>query len=219
MQWIFLPNSCSTCPDCLTFWLVPGSFVYEMSILCLKKASLLYVNQCPFYFFDFSAAYPIWLCLYTSMPAVYLYFVQVFHDLSSNYSWSQLPGVKGGACWKLEGQINVHWGAKTVMFKKYLLRKVSVAQNGGDVRVSELKRSPSWSDEIRRPWICFCGHHVLSLQCFSTIKPWQNNFKMFRGPNCLADSPKSVLVGLENFKGQKVACFAKVAYFMKSCRN
>ena len=65
------------------------------------------------------------------MPAVYPYFVPVFHDLSSNYSWSQLPGVKGGACWKLEGQINVHWGAKTVMLKNYLLRKVSVAQNEG----------------------------------------------------------------------------------------
>jgi hypothetical protein len=104
-----------------------------------KGLTAIRESTCPFYFYDFSAVYPIFCFLdIDSMRAVYLCFVQFVHDLSSNYSWSQLPGVKGGACWKLEGQINVHWGAKTVMLKNYLLRKVSVAQNGGNVRVSEL---------------------------------------------------------------------------------
>ena len=84
-----------------------------------KKTLLLYVNQCPFYFYDFSAVYPILtLSIYIYACCVSnstVYFVQFIHDLSSTYSFSQLPGVKGGAYWKFETQINVHWGAKPVM--------------------------------------------------------------------------------------------------------
>ena len=80
-----------------------------------KGLTAIRESTCPFYFYDFSAVYPIFCFLdIDSMRAVYLCFVQFVHDLSSNYSVSQVPGVKGGACWKFEVQINVHWRAKPV---------------------------------------------------------------------------------------------------------
>ena len=80
-----------------------------------KGLTAIRESKCPFYFYDFSAVYPIFYFLdIDSMRAVYLCFVQFVHDLSSNYSVSQVPGVKGGACWKFEVQINVHWRAKPV---------------------------------------------------------------------------------------------------------
>ena len=82
----------------------------ETSTLCLKKDPCIressWINNTLSISMTSLRCILYWLCLYTSMPAVYLYFVQFIHDLCS-----QLPGVKG---WKLEGQINVHCWAKPV---------------------------------------------------------------------------------------------------------
>ena len=143
----------------------------ETSTLCLKKDPCIressWINNTLSISMTSLRCILYWLCLYTSMPAVYLYFVQFIHDLCS-----QLPGVKG---WKLEGQINVHCGAKPVTSHSHVNLHAEEGQScteGGNVRMSELKRSLSWRDEIRHPWMCFCGHHLLSLQGFPTIKLW-----------------------------------------------
>jgi hypothetical protein len=91
----------------------------EMSSLCLKRPySYTWTNVLSISMTSLRSIL-YWLCLYIHLLLLCIestvYIVQFIHDLSSTYSFSQLPGVKGGAYWKFETQINVHLGAKPVM--------------------------------------------------------------------------------------------------------
>ena len=155
----------------------------EMSSLCLKRPySYTWTNVLSISMTSLRSIL-YWLCLYTSTPVVY----RIYSILCAVYPrfvlhlWFFTAARGQGRCLlEVWNSNKCPLGSKTchVAFPcKFTCRgKASVAQKGGNLRVSKLKRS--LSEEEKASLDTFAV--IICWACrFHTTKPWQNNFNMF----------------------------------------